>query len=90
MPAWPSVRSAAAARTAKNFLGPTHATHAADFLIAEAAARPGELVVVAIGPMTNLALAIERDPLFARNVRELVLMAGSATTSTWSTMSATW
>lgn len=71
---------APAARPAQDFLGPTAQTHAADFLVAEAAAHPGELVVVAIGPMTNLALAIERDPEFARNVRELVLMAGSATT----------
>jgi purine nucleosidase len=64
----------------KKILPPTEDTHAADFLAAEAAAHPGELVVVAIGPMTNLALAIERDPRFAGNVRELVLMAGSATT----------
>lgn len=61
-------------------LGPTHSQHAADFLVEQAARHPGEIVVVAIGPMTNLALAIERDPGFARNVRELVLMAGSATT----------
>jgi purine nucleosidase len=66
--------------TVTDLLPPTKDTHAADFLAAEAAAHPGELVVVAIGPMTNLALAIRRDPRFARNVRELVLMAGSATT----------
>jgi inosine-uridine nucleoside N-ribohydrolase len=41
--------------------------------------RPGEITVVAIGPMTNLARAIALDPEFARNARELVLMAGSAT-----------
>lgn len=53
--------------------------HAADFLVRTAAARPGEVTVIAIGPMTNLALAIQRDPSFAANVGELVLMAGSAT-----------
>jgi inosine-uridine nucleoside N-ribohydrolase len=63
-----------------NLLPPTLQMHAADFLAAEAAAHPGALVVVAIGPMTNLALAIQRHPDFARNVRELVLMAGAATT----------
>jgi inosine-uridine nucleoside N-ribohydrolase len=59
--------------------GPNRTGDAADFLVRTAAERPGELVVIAIGPMTNLALAIRRDPAFASNVRELVLMAGSAT-----------
>ena len=61
-------------------LGPTSDQHAADFLVEQVAAAPGEVVVIAIGPMTNLALAIAKDPTFASNVRELVLMAGSATT----------
>lgn len=65
---------------ARDLLGPNRAGHAADFLAHAAAERPGELVVIAIGPMTNLALAIQRHPSFAGNVRELVLMAGSATT----------
>ena len=59
--------------------GPSTPEHAADYLVRIAAERPGEVVVIAIGPMTNLALAIQRDPGFATNVRELVLMAGSAT-----------
>lgn len=61
-------------------LGPSTEEHAADYLVRIARERAGELVVVAIGPMTNLAMAIQRDPEFATNVRELVLMAGSATT----------
>lgn len=60
--------------------GPTTTQHAADFLSEQVAARPGEVTVVAIGPMTNLALAMERHPAFAQEVKELVLMAGSATT----------
>ena len=66
-------------RADHELLGPTSDEHAADHLVRLAAARPGELVVIAIGPMTNLALAVQKDPAFARNVRELVLMAGSAT-----------
>jgi purine nucleosidase len=65
---------------ARKLLGPNRRGHAADYLVRTAAERPGELVVIAIGPMTNLALALRRDPAFASNVRELVLMAGSATT----------
>lgn len=60
-------------------LGPTTDEDAADYLVRLAAQRPHEIVLIAIGPMTNLALAIQRDPAFASNVREFVLMAGSAT-----------
>jgi purine nucleosidase len=62
-----------------DLLGPTSQEHAADYLVRMAREHRGELVVIAIGPMTNLALAIQRDPEFASNVKELVLMAGSAT-----------
>jgi inosine-uridine nucleoside N-ribohydrolase len=61
-------------------LGPTTAESAADFLARTTRELPGEITVIAIGPMTNIALAIEQDRSFARNVAELVLMAGSATT----------
>ncbi|MDQ1550998.1 MAG: hypothetical protein QOD50_420 [Actinomycetota bacterium] len=61
-------------------LGPTTDEDAAAYLVRAAAERPGEIVVIAIGPMTNLALAIQADAAFATNVGELVLMAGSATT----------
>lgn len=50
--------------------------YAAAELAARAAAEPGELTVVAIGPLTNLAAAINLDPDFARNVREIVIMGG--------------
>jgi len=60
-------------------VGPTSDEHASDYLCRIVKERPGEVVVIAIGPMTNLALAIQRDPLFAVRVKELVLMAGSAT-----------
>jgi purine nucleosidase len=60
-------------------LGPTSAVPAASYLVEAVAREPGQVTVVAIGPMTNLALALRLDPSFARNVRELVLMAGSGT-----------
>lgn len=50
--------------------------HAVDVLIGLAAAAPGSLEVLAIGPLTNIASAIRRDPAFARNVRRLVVMGG--------------
>src|SRR5699024_6080238 len=53
---------------------------AARALAGLALANPGEITVVAIGPMTNLAQALTLEPGFAGAVAELVLMAGSATT----------
>lgn len=53
---------------------------AARLLVERVMAAPGEITIIAIGPMTNLALAIMLEPAFAGSVAELVLMAGSATT----------
>src|SRR3972149_653493 len=38
---------------------------------------PGELVVVAIGPLTNLALALQRDPRRMAQLRRVVIMGGA-------------
>jgi purine nucleosidase len=50
--------------------------YAAAELAARAAAEPGEITVVAIGPLTNVAAAINLDPDFAKNVKEIVIMGG--------------
>jgi purine nucleosidase len=50
--------------------------YAAAELARRAAAEPGALTVVAIGPLTNIAAAINLDPDFAGNLREIVLMGG--------------
>ena len=68
-----------AARATERLLGPTKTQHAADWMIEQVSTRPGEITIVAIGPATNVALAIQRDPQFPRNVAEVLLMAGSAT-----------
>lgn len=52
------------------------APHAVDLLIREIMARPGEVTVVAIGPLTNLALALLREPALARAARRVVIMGG--------------
>lgn len=39
--------------------------------------RPGELVGLVVGPCTNLALAIRRDPTLPRRLKRLVIMGGS-------------
>ena len=50
--------------------------HAADRIIELARARPGELVLVTLGPATNLALALEREPALPSLLRSWVLMGG--------------
>jgi purine nucleosidase len=51
--------------------------HAADLLIEEARARPGELTLVTLGPLTNLAVALTREPALPSLLRRLVMMGGS-------------
>lgn len=51
--------------------------HAVDFLIDTVLANPDEITIVAIGPLTNLALAIRLEPRFAAAVKELVIMGGA-------------
>lgn len=51
---------------------------AADLLIRLAAEHRGELVVCAIGAITNIAEALRRNPEFARDVKRIVFMGGAA------------
>lgn len=53
------------------------AEDAADFLIRMAREHKGELVLCPIGPLTNIALAIQRDPEFVKNLKRIVIMGGS-------------
>lgn len=55
------------------------AMHATDFIIESVAAAPGEITLVATGPLSNVALAVRREPRLASQVRNLVIMGGSYT-----------
>jgi purine nucleosidase len=52
--------------------------HAIDFIIERVAAAPGEITLVATGPLTNIGLALHREPRLAQWVRDFVIMGGSA------------
>ncbi|MFD2795219.1 nucleoside hydrolase [Promicromonospora vindobonensis] len=47
-----------------------------DMLVRAVADAPGTVDVLAIGPLTNIAKALDADPAFASNVRRLVVMGG--------------
>jgi inosine-uridine nucleoside N-ribohydrolase len=50
---------------------------AADFLLAKTREFPGKVTIIAMGPLTNLALAQRLDDGFAARVRELVTEGGN-------------
>ncbi len=56
---------------------PLSVRHAADLIIEEARSRPGQLTLVTLGPMTNLAVAVLREPRLPQLLRRLVLMGGA-------------
>ena len=56
----------------------TAAGHAVDYLIEAISAAPGEITLIAIGPLTNVALAVRRHPALTSLVRNFVIMGGSA------------
>lgn len=59
-------------------MGVVDGRHAVDFLRDTVKARPGEVTIVAVGPLTNLAVALVQRPELAREVRQIVIMGGAA------------
>lgn len=53
---------------------------AAEFLVKTCADNPGEIVICAIGPLTNLALALQLDPTITTTVKKVVIMGGAVET----------
>lgn len=51
--------------------------HAAQFIVEQVMANPGQITLVPVGPLTNLALALQLEPRIAKHVKEVVMMGGS-------------
>jgi inosine-uridine nucleoside N-ribohydrolase len=51
-------------------------TDAARFLAETAASRPGEITLLATGPLGNLCAAAELDPAFFNNLKQIACMGG--------------
>lgn len=58
---------------------PLDARHAVDVIIGTLRAAPGEIHLVATGPMTNIALALRQEPRIAQWAASFVIMGGSFT-----------
>ena len=50
---------------------------AVDFILDQVRQNPGEITLIAIGPLTNIGAAIDRDPATFRKLKRVVLMGGS-------------
>lgn len=57
---------------------------ASDFMLEMARKYPGEVTIIALAPLTNLAEAIEKDPKAMKQIREIVSMGGAVATGNMS------
>ena len=51
---------------------------AAHFIVRSALDAPGQITLVALGPLTNIALALQLEPSLGRHLAGIVLMGGNA------------
>ncbi|MDD5745088.1 MAG: nucleoside hydrolase [Mesotoga sp.] len=50
--------------------------HAVDFIIETVNQNPGEINIIGLGPLTNLALALQKDPTIAGKIKHMYIMGG--------------
>ena len=50
---------------------------AVDFLVQTLSDQPGEIAIIAVGPLTNLALAEQRQPGTLQKARQVIVMGGA-------------
>jgi purine nucleosidase len=55
-----------------------HPGHAVEAMLETANRYPGKVELVTLGPLTNVAMALHRDPSFAGKVKGCVMMCGSS------------
>jgi len=48
-----------------------------EFLLGQIRAHPGQITLIAIGPLTNVGAAIQRDPATFKKLKRVVIMGGS-------------
>lgn len=56
-----------------------HKLDAADYIIDQAKRYPGEITLIAVGPLSNIAVALQREPGLPELVQKLIIMGGTVT-----------
>lgn len=51
--------------------------HAVDFIIETVKANPGEISLLAIAPLTNIAMALKKEPSIAKDIPHIFIMGGT-------------
>lgn len=51
--------------------------HAVEFIIDQILSHPGQMTVVAVGPLTNLAVALRIEPQIIDAIQEVIIMGGA-------------
>ncbi|MBI3738526.1 MAG: nucleoside hydrolase [Chloroflexi bacterium] len=51
--------------------------HGVEFLIEKILSAPGEITLVCIGPLTNVAVAIRKEPRIIQAVKDVIIMGGA-------------
>lgn len=54
---------------------------AVDYIINKVKQRPHEITIIAVGPLTNLALAVQKEPEIISLLKEVVIMGGAVFTA---------
>src|SRR3954452_5582264 len=72
----PKRARSASPETVRAFGRPIPPGYAAAEIASLVMANPGEITIVAIGPLTNVAAALSLEPELARSVQEIVVMGG--------------
>lgn len=54
---------------------------AVDYIINQVKQRPHEITIIAVGPLTNLALALQKEPEIVSLIKEVVIMGGAVFTA---------
>lgn len=82
-PIWHTGREGAGLLSADELSAPLNefrvGDHAPQFIAAEVLAHPGEVSILALGALTNVARALETDPAVARQVQRIFFMGGGVT-----------
>ncbi len=55
----------------------TSSVHAVELILDLAGRNPGEFILVAVGPLTNVARAVMKDPDRMRGLRKIIIMGGA-------------